>query len=80
MARNNSTLNHSVTHLIRDIKNSTPEELLQLHGIVIDEDLSVYDTLEGLTYSNVNEWANEALEADYSENFESMLPDGYLDD
>ena len=80
MTRNHASLSHSVTHLIRDTQNLTPDELLQVHGIVMNEDRTVYDTVLEVTYNNVGEWANEAVEADYSENFETMLPAGYLDD
>ena len=80
MSRNYASLSYSVTHLIRDAANLDADKLLQIHGIVLNEDRTVYDTVLEVTYQSISEWANEAVEADYAESFETMLPGGWSDD
>ena len=79
MSRNNASVSQDVTHLIKDATNLDAEELLRVHGITIEDDRTVFDTVTRVTYQTIAEWANETVEADYAESFESMQH-GFHDD
>lgn len=42
--------------VLTDIRKLTPEEVLSLHGIRVDEDKSVYDEAYNKTFANIEDW------------------------
>lgn len=55
--------------LMHDVESMTPDEQESIYGITIDEDGSVWDSLEGKSFDNLYSWAEftaEQEEADDS--------------
>jgi len=51
-----------IAHLLAEIKGLTKEELLDIHGIEINEDKTVYDTAWEETFKNTQAWAAFVVE------------------
>lgn len=68
MSRNNASRAFRIQHLIKQVQESTPDELYSLHWIEIDEDGSVYDNCYGKTFTDVQTWAIFNVDMEEQEN------------
>lgn len=73
MSRHHASMSHEVSHLLREVRGLEEDVLQTMHGITIEEDGKVHDSITGRTYNDLNEWANEAVENDFSESFEHIV-------
>ena len=80
MSRHHASVSHEVNHLLNEVRTMNGDDLLSLHGIIIEEDGSVQDQITQRHYGDLNEWANESVENDFAESFEHIHHGGHLDD
>ena len=65
MSRHHYTHSDTLENILHDINTLTDDELETLYGISIDkEDRTVMDTVTGIQYKSVFEWASEQEEED----------------
>lgn len=70
-SRNNFTIAHEVSHLVNEIVKMTNEEVLNVYGIQIQPDRSVFDPMYKLKFKTISEWAKFSIEQDNMEYKES---------
>lgn len=80
MSRHHAEMSHEVARLVNEARTLNPADLEQLHGIVFLEDGKVHDIVSGRKYDTVNEWAQETVEAEFSDAFEHIYSGGYADE
>lgn len=56
-----------VAHLIAEIRTMTPEQALDVHGLQILQDKTVYDTAYELPFKNINAWATFVIAQEINE-------------
>jgi hypothetical protein len=56
-----------IAHLLAELRGMTNEEILDIHGIEINEDKSVYDLAYDQTFKNVQTWATFVVEQENSD-------------
>lgn len=57
MSHGRHNASSEVAHLVAEVKALTPEDALEIHGIEIYPDKTVYDTAYEETFKNLNAWA-----------------------
>lgn len=81
MSRNNSSRAYQIQNLIKQVQESSPEELYTLHWIELNEDGSVYDNCYGKLFDDVSKWAVFNIEMEeHEESYDSAGYGGEYED
>lgn len=69
-----------VAHLVAEVRNLTPEQNLEIHGIEINSDKTIYDTAYNQKFKNITEWAKFVIAQEMNEEGEDDYNTGKWDD
>jgi hypothetical protein len=76
MSHGRHNASSEVAHLVAEVRGLTPEEALELHGIEIYEDKTVYDTAYEETFKNLNTWASFVVAQEMTEDYDDEYETG----
>ena len=65
-------VSHTQSRVMNDVRTLPAEELVDLYGIEISEDGSVFDPTENRKFQSVSEWAQYIAEQDSDDNYGSF--------
>ena len=67
MSRSRHNASSEVAHLVAEVRRVSVEQALEIHGIEIRPDKTVFDTAYEQTFKNLNEWASYVVAQEMSE-------------
>lgn len=69
-----------VAHLVAEVRRLTPEQILDVYGIEINERGIVWDTLYEEEFLNIREWAKFTVEQDNLDDDEDEYTAGHSEE
>lgn len=63
----------SSTQVLHDIQALPQEDIVELYGIEVNEDGSIFDPMENRTFTNLLEWATFIDQQEADENYGTMV-------
>ncbi len=72
MSRYHPPITNEISHLISDAQNMTPIDLLSTYNSEVLECGQIRDITTNITYPNIKEWANAAIDENEEENVEDV--------
>jgi hypothetical protein len=80
MSHGRHNASSEVAHLVAEIRRLTPEQALEIHGIELNSDRTVFDTAYEQAFKNLNEWAAFVVAQEMSDEDEDDYETGKWSD